>query len=189
LLRSPTCRVILFDPQLRDLAVNDVSDLAGHFRAAHLRHAVCFIHGFDVHATIASPRNDGQHKKILLCVQRTLPSSECKAALWIMPCRSYADAGERDFSNRPDPDLSLRQQVQTQKKTDSDPPRIGQRNEFVPRIGKPRPQCQHVWESRIFRNIPIPLLDSLTGSSAGRGILHRFCRHLFPVVREFFRSP
>ena len=75
------------------------------------------------------------------------------------------------------------------KKDRLGPSRIGQRNEFVPRIGKPRPQCQHVWESRIFRNIPIPLLDSLTGSSAGRGILHRFCRHLFPVVREFFRSP
>src|SRR5439155_25001854 len=47
------------------------------------------------------------------------------------------------------------------KKDRLGPSRIGQRNEFVPRIGKPRPQCQHVWESRIFRNIPIPLLDSL----------------------------
>ena len=53
---------IALDPKFGDLAVNGVRDLAKRIGAAQLCHAVRLVHDLHVHATVAMPGNEGQHK-------------------------------------------------------------------------------------------------------------------------------
>ena len=62
-MRAPACRWrITLDPKFGDLAVNGVRDLAKGVGTPQLRHAVRLVHDLHVHATVAMPGNEGQHK-------------------------------------------------------------------------------------------------------------------------------